>query len=162
MEGRRKVDTTKHERLCRPHKGSNGKSSSYPTYAVHVWPWILCNKNESNREKSWKNVLQMQDAPLRLNHLVLTTQVNDTIEDSRQHSSKRRGDTTCQDVYNMEPSRRVNAQWNALGQPSGPARRSLKTFLGTIARDPQKLSYHHKDWRKISNTCEDDVFNFAQ
>ncbi|MQL77834.1 hypothetical protein Taro_010251 [Colocasia esculenta] len=77
-------------------------------------------------------------------------------------SSRKRGYTTCHDVYAMEEGRRICVAWNDIGQPVGLSGRSLRSFLGTIARDPQKMPINFQDWRKVPKTCKDDVFAYVQ
>lgn len=95
------------------------------------------------------------------NEAVLQDNV-DSGDGSSQHSIRQRGYTACRDVYNMDTSRRIAVEWNEYGQPIGPGGRSLRTFLGTLARDPQKMPIHYTDWRKVPSTCKDDVFEFVQ
>ncbi|MQM22763.1 hypothetical protein Taro_055819, partial [Colocasia esculenta] len=77
-------------------------------------------------------------------------------------SSRKRGYTTCHHVYAMEEGRRIYVAWNDIGQPVGPGGRSLRSFLGTIARDLNKMPINFQDWRKLAKTCKDDVFAYVQ
>lgn len=75
---------------------------------------------------------------------------------------KVRGPTCSHEVHGMESDKKICVDWNNVGQPIGPGARSLRTFLGTLARNASKLPIDIATWSKIPKHLIEDVWDFVK
>lgn len=92
---------------------------------------------------------------------------DDSVKDEMEISGeekriKRRGGTKCQDVHGMDGEKLICVEWNDVGQPVGPGGRSLRTFIGTVGRNADKLPISYPTWKKIPNSNKDDVWDYIK
>ncbi|MQM07664.1 hypothetical protein Taro_040504 [Colocasia esculenta] len=75
---------------------------------------------------------------------------------------KGRGPTMCHDVHALEEGKKNCVEWDAVGQPVGKGGKSLRTFLGTMARNADKCPINVASWDKMPRNCIEDVWEFIQ
>ncbi|MQM16199.1 hypothetical protein Taro_049151, partial [Colocasia esculenta] len=75
---------------------------------------------------------------------------DNTTNEERPSMEKRktRGPTCSHEVHGMESDKKICVEWNDVGQPVGSGARSLRTFLGTVARNASKLPIDISVWNK--------------
>ncbi|MQM06688.1 hypothetical protein Taro_039517 [Colocasia esculenta] len=89
---------------------------------------------------------------------------DNTLNEERLSMEKRktRGPTCSHEVHGMESDKKIYVEWNDVGQPVGPGGRSLRTFLGTVARNASKLPIDIFVWNKIPKHLIEDVWDFIK
>ncbi|MQM22028.1 hypothetical protein Taro_055075 [Colocasia esculenta] len=75
---------------------------------------------------------------------------------------KGRGPTMCHDVHALEDGKKICVKWDNLGQLVGKGGKSLRTFLGTVARNADKCPINVQSWDKMPQNCIEDVWLFIQ
>ncbi|MQM21651.1 hypothetical protein Taro_054695 [Colocasia esculenta] len=75
---------------------------------------------------------------------------------------KGRGPTMCHDVHALEDGKKICVEWDDIGQPVGKGGKSLRTFLGTVARNADKCPINVQSWDKMPPNCIEDVWLFIQ
>ncbi|MQM07674.1 hypothetical protein Taro_040519 [Colocasia esculenta] len=75
---------------------------------------------------------------------------------------KGRGPTMCHDVHALEDGKKIYVEWDDLGQPVGKGGKSLRTFLGIVARNADKCLINVQSWDKMPQNCIEDVWLFIQ
>ncbi|MQL75334.1 hypothetical protein Taro_007696, partial [Colocasia esculenta] len=58
--------------------------------------------------------------------------------------------------------KKINVEWNNVGQPVGRGGRSLRKILGTVARNASKLPIDIFVWSKIPKHLIEDVWDFIK
>ncbi|MQL73037.1 hypothetical protein Taro_005389 [Colocasia esculenta] len=75
---------------------------------------------------------------------------------------KGQGPTMCHDVHALEDGKKICVEWDDIGQPVGKGGKSLRTFLGTVARNADKCPINVQSWDKMPQICIEDVWLFIQ
>ncbi|MQL97181.1 hypothetical protein Taro_029864 [Colocasia esculenta] len=68
----------------------------------------------------------------------------------------------CHDVHALEDGKKNCVEWDDLGQPVGKGGKSLRTFLGIVARNADKCPINVQSWDKMLQNCIEDVWLFIQ
>ncbi|MQM09887.1 hypothetical protein Taro_042768 [Colocasia esculenta] len=75
---------------------------------------------------------------------------------------KTREPTCSHEVHGMESGKKNYVEWNDVGQPVGSGGRSIRTFLGTVARNASKLPIDISVWNKMPKHLIEDVWDFIK
>ncbi|XP_012467833.2 uncharacterized protein LOC105786100 isoform X1 [Gossypium raimondii] len=84
--------------------------------------------------------------------------------EQRQFTKKRkgRGPTRCLFLNDLADGERIFVRINKFGQPVGPNSSKLSSFLGTVARNGHRAPLNFIDWRALSDSYKDDMWEYVQ
>ncbi|KAK6936290.1 putative transposase, Ptta/En/Spm, plant [Dillenia turbinata] len=116
---------------------------------------LACEKEQPNVENSdIQSTSSSSCESQATNDTSLAALVTDVVTTSNLEietavEKRGRGPTILSDVWSLPLEQRINVEFNKTGQAIGKEGRVLASFLGVIARDPDFVPLHYRDWRLV-------------
>ncbi|MQL78429.1 hypothetical protein Taro_010851 [Colocasia esculenta] len=137
--------------------------TSYPYFMTTTW--FSYSEIDAFEQKIRKFAdLSINDSPvISMPCEELEDEGDSTVKDHDVGMKRKgRGPTMCHDMHALEDGKKICVEWDDIGQPMGKGGKSLRIFLGTVARNADKCPINVQSWDKMPQNCIEDVWLFIQ